>query len=157
MKTLKELENKLIANKQIFEKLTIRIKDQGQKVIDSHRNSIRMSYNSNNAEQKQSFIDEQIYLRDIEEKEKIINTIRDVTNQLNDLSKQTAESVLMTGQKIDTIEGNVTKMNTNIEKAVNSMKEAKEASDSGSGYSSKFLYFILAIVCFLVILALIMP
>ena len=68
MKTIREFENRLSSDKETFENLSQKIQDQGQKLIESHRNSIRMSHTSEKNELKQTFINEQLYLEEIEEK-----------------------------------------------------------------------------------------
>ena len=155
MKTLRDLESKLSNEKENFENLTQKIKEQGQKLIDSCRNSIRVSRTSN--QQGELLIDEKVAFQEIEKREKQINSIQEVTKQINEISKQTAESVYRTGENLNTIENNVVSMDSNIEKAVKEMKEAKDLKQSGDGYSNMLLYIIAGIVCLLILVALIMP
>ena len=76
---------------------------------------------------------------------------------INEISKQTADVVFETGEKINSIEDNVNSMNLNIENAVNHMKDAKKANESTSGYTNIILYTVAGIVVLLIILSLIMP
>lgn len=151
------MENQLANNKILFENLTDKIKEEGQKVIENQRNSMRISRSSEHNNQEQLLINEELFYRSIEEKEKQINIINQVTNQINEISKQIAESTLRTGEHINSIEYHINNTDNNIEKAVSNMKDAKKYNESSGGYSNMLLYTIAGVVCLLIILAMIMP
>ena len=152
----KEYESKYYSAKKSFETLVNKIKNQSLQYIDSARNSMRMSQASAKKDE-QLMIGVTNYAKEIEDKEKQVAIIAKVTNQINEISKQTADVVFETGEKINSIEDNVNSMNLNIENAVNHMKDAKKANDSTSGYTSIILYTVAGIVVLLIILSLIMP
>ena len=152
----KEYESKYYSTKKSFETLVNKIKNQSLQYIDSARNSMRMSQASAKKDE-QLLIGVTNYAKEIEDKEKQIAIIAKVTNQINEISKQTADVVFETGEKINSIEDNVNNMNMNIENAVNHMKDAKKANDSTSGYTNIILYTVTGIVVLLIILSLIMP
>ena len=113
--------------------------------------------NMENDEQKLTLLNGREYIEGIHDKENQINIIIDVTQKLNELSKFEAETVLESGQKINTIEDNVNQMNTNIANAVEHMKEAKKYNESAGGYTNYCLYIIGGVVFLLIFLVLIMP
>ena len=126
--------------------------------INSNKEGSLNNLNNNNKVELQLFSNEREYLGGIEEKEKQINYIRTITNQINDISKQQATIVAQTGEKIQTIEDNVNNMNINIKNAVNHMKEAQKANEQvSSGYTNYLLYGVLLIVAVLIFLSLLIP
>ena len=170
IKKAKDYESRCNTLKVHFEELTNKIKQQGQQIIDSSRNSLKLqesfNNNENNYNQKEDnkkddlelqFINGREYLEGIEDKEKQINTIVKVTNQINEISKKTADIVIKSGEKINTIEDNINSMDTNIKNAVDHMKEAKKSNDSAGGYSNKLLYAIGIIVLAIIFIAMVMP
>ena len=170
IKKAKDYELRCNSLKLNFEELTNKIKQQGQQIIDSSRKSLKLqdsfNNNENNYNQKEDnkkddlelqFINGREYLEGIEDKEKQINTIVKVTNQINEISKKTADIVINSGYKINTIEDNINSMDTNIKNAVDHMKEAKKANDSAGGYSNKLLYAIGIIVLAIIFIAMVMP
>ena len=166
IKKAKEYESRCNTLKVHFEELTNKIKQQGQQIIDSARNSLKiqdsLNNNNENIENKKDelqikFINGREYLEGIQDKEKQINTIVKVTNQINEISKQTAEIVTKSAEKVNTIEDNINNMDTNIKNAVSHMKEAKKFNESAGGYSNKLLYAIGIIVVAIIFIAMIMP
>lgn len=170
IKKAREYENKCNALKVNFEELTNKIKQQGQQVIDSARNSLKLqdsfndnenNYNQNEDNKKNDlelkFINGREYLEGIDDKEKQIKTIVKVTNQINEISKKTADIVIKSGEKVNSIEENINSMDTNIKNAVDHMKEAKKSNDSAGGYSNKLLYAIGIIVLAIIFIAMVMP
>ena len=170
IKKAKDYELRCNSLKLNFEELTNKIKQQGQQIIDSSRKSLKLqdsfNNNENNYNQKEDnkkddlelqFINGREYLEGIEDKEKQINTIVKVTNQINEISKKTADIVIKSGEKINTIEDNINSMDTNIKNAVDHMKEAKKSNDSAGGYSNKLLYAIGIIVLAIIFIAMVMP
>lgn len=103
------------------------------------------------------FLGEKHMVEDIQDKAKQIEIITKVTEQINDLSKKTAEVVTRTGEQIDYIEDNVEKTNNNIANAVEHMKKAKEANESTSNYSNYCFYVVIGVVVLLIFLVIIMP
>ena len=172
---LKRLEREYLNKREAFQRIMKKIKERGESMIESARNSIRKSSafngefnnsqnyelqdinNINNTESQQIFSTSNL-LKEIEDKEKQVNTILKITNQINDLSKKTAEIVAGTGEKLMNIEDNIGNMQANIENAVDHMKKAKEVNESNTGgYTNYCFYVVLGIVGFLLFLVLIMP
>ena len=163
----KYLENSVQIKKNTLQKLINNIKNQGEEYINNARNSLRIieeressgnnEENENENEQQLKLLNGREYIEGIHDKENQINLIMNVTKELNDISKQQAEKVIESGQKIDTIEDNVNQMNSNIANAVEHMREAKKYNESAGGYANYCLYIIGAIVLLLILLVLIMP
>ena len=164
----KYLENSVQIKKNTLQKLINNIKNQGQEYINNARNSLRIieeresSSNKeiedeNENEQQLKLLSGREYIEGIHDKENQINLIMNVTKELNDISKNQAEKVIESGQKIDTIEDNVNQMSSNIANAVEHMKEAKKYNESAGGYANYCLYIIGAVVLLLILLVLIMP
>ena len=163
----KYLENSVQIKKNTLQKLINNIKNQGEEYINNARNSLRIieeressgnnEENENENEQQLKLLNGREYIEGIHDKENQINLIMNVTKELNDISKQQAEKVIESGQKIDSIEDNVNQMNSNIANAVEHMREAKKYNESAGGYANYCLYIIGAIVLLLILLVLIMP
>ena len=158
IRRLKEKEKAYYDAKTEFEDLANKIKNQNLNLIDSARNSIRMSQGSNTQKDGQQLMtNEREYLQGIEDKEKQVNIIMQVTNQINEISKQAAELVAQSGEKINSIEDNVKSTNLNIAGAVEHMKDAKKANESSGGYTNIILYVVVGVVAVLILMTLIMP
>ena len=163
----KYLENSVQIKKNTLQKIINNIKNQGQEYINNSLNSLRIieeressannEENENENEQQLKLLNGREYIEGIHDKENQINLIMNVTKELNDISKNQAEKVIESGQKIDTIEDNVNQMNSNIANAVEHMKEAKKYNESAGGYANYCLYIIGAVVLLLILLVLIMP
>ena len=150
----KYLENSVQIKKNTLQKLINNIKNQGEEYINNARNSLRIieeressgnnEENENENEQQLKLLNGREYREGIHDKENQINLIMNVTKELNDISKQQAEKVIESGQKIDTIEDNVNQMNSNIANAVEHMREAKKYNES-AGYEHNFAVYVIGI------------
>ena len=136
----------------------LKINDYLNSSMNSNKDGSSINLNNNNKVELQLFSNEREYLDGVDEKEKQINYIKNITNEINDISKQQALIVTQTGEKIQTIEDNVNNMNLNIKNAVNHMKEAKKANEQvSSGYTNYLLYGVLLVVAVLIFLSLLIP
>lgn len=135
-----------------------KIQNQNRISIDKARESFRMSNASNpKMANAQAQMNGKEFLEEVELKEKEIKVITQVFNQLNDISKKIADTVIEGGKKIDTIDENVLLTKKNIANAVNSMQTAKKYNESTGGYTNKLLYIVVGIVGVLILLSIIMP
>lgn len=158
VKRAKEYEETLIRHKNKFEDSVKKIQNQNRISIDKARESFRMSNASNpKMSNAQAQLNGKEFLEEVELKEKEIKVITQVFNQLNDISKKIADTVIEGGKKIDTIEDNVNLTAKNISNAANSMQTAKKYNESTGGYTNKLLYIVVGIVGVLIILSIIMP
>ena len=78
-------------------------------------------------------------------------------SQLNEHSKTQADMVFKQGEKVNTIEGNISDTRNNMKKAVLEIKEANELNKSTGGMLNKVVVIVMAIVVVLILLSWIMP
>lgn len=166
IKKIKSYEEQCNKFHEKFNEIVNNIKRQDMKLIESARNSIRMStlrqdtmdLRKDSQQMNVIFMNGKEYLySEVEDREKTVNLISKVMSQLNEHSKEQSKMVFKQGEMINSIEANITETKNNMDHAVIEIKEANEANKSTGGMLNKAVYIVLVIVILLILMSSIMP